>query len=208
MSSAGIKLGLDFDNTLIRYDGLFHTLAVEQKLISPELKADKTVIRDHLRAKGRDEDFTLLQGEVYGSKIRGAEAAPGMKSALMRLQSLGVELVIVSHKTATPFKGPAYDLHAAARDWLGLQGFFSPEGLGWHQEQVFFEPTKERKAQRIVDLGCTHYVDDLPEILAMLPVTIERILYAPTGASAWGDGAVMTTWDELEALVTPSQPAQ
>jgi len=208
MSGAGIKLGLDFDNTLIRYDGLFHALAIEQKLISPDLKADKTVIRDHLRAIGRDEDFTLLQGEVYGSRISGAEAAPGMMRALVRLQALGVELVIVSHKTATPFKGPAYDLHAAARDWLRLQGFFSPEGLGWSHEQVFFEPTKERKAQRIIDLGCTHYVDDLPEILAMLPETIERILYAPTGASAWGDGAVMTTWDEVEALVTPSQPAQ
>lgn len=208
MSRGGIKLGLDFDNTLIRYDGLFHALAVEKKLIGPEVKADKTVIRDHLRAKGRDEDFTLLQGEVYGSRIRGAEAAPGMKAALLTLQCLGVELVIVSHKTATPFKGPAYDLHAAARDWLGLQGFFSPEGLGWCQEQVYFEPTKERKAQRIVDLGCTHYVDDLPEILALLPETIERILYAPTGASEWDGGAVMTSWDELEALVTPPQPGQ
>jgi hypothetical protein len=208
MTSGGIKAGLDFDNTLIRYDGLFHALAVEQKLISPELKADKTVIRDHLRAKGRDEDFTLLQGEVYGSRIRGAEAAPGMLSALIGLQSLGVELVIVSHKTATPFKGPAYDLHAAARDWLTLQGFFSPEGLGWSQEQVFFEPTKERKVQRIVALGCTHYVDDLPEILAMLPETIKRILYAPTAASDWDGGPVMKTWEELGALVTPSHPGQ
>jgi hypothetical protein len=208
MSSAGIMLGLDFDNTLVSYDALFHALAVEQKLISPELKADKTVIRDHLRAKGRNEDFTLLQGEVYGSRISEAEAAPGMKAALVGLQSLGVELVIVSHKTRTPFKGPAYDLHAAARDWLHLQGFFSPEGLGWRQEQVFFEPTKEQKAQRIIDLGCTHYVDDLPEILAMLPETMERILYAPTGKSAWEGGAVMTAWDELEELVTAPKLGQ
>ena len=208
MTSGGIKAGLDFDNTLIRYDGLFHALAVEQKLISPELKADKTVIRDHLRAKGRDEDFTLLQGEVYGSRIRGAEAAPGMLSALISLQALGVELVIVSHKTATPFKGPAYDLHAAARDWLNLQGFFSPEGLGWSQEQVFFEPTKERKAQRIIDLGCTHYVDDLPEILAMLPETIKRILYSPSGESTWEGGPVMQAWAELEALLAPTTADQ
>jgi hypothetical protein len=208
MTSGGIKVGLDFDNTLIRYDGLFHALAVEQKLISPELKADKTVIRDHLRTKGRDEDFTLLQGEVYGSRIRGAVAAPGMLSALIGLQALGVELVIVSHKTATPFKGPAYDLLAAARDWLTLQGFFSPEGLGWSQEQVFFEPTKERKAQRIIDLGCTHYVDDLPEILAMLPETIKRILYSPSGESTWERGPVMKTWEELGALVTASHSGQ
>ncbi len=208
MISDGIKVGLDFDNTLIRYDGLFHALAIEQKLISPEVKADKTAIRDHLRAKGRDEDFTMLQGEVYGSRIRGAEAAPGMKRALMGIQSRGVELVIVSHKTAKPFKGPPYDLHAAARDWLTLQGFFSPEGLCWSHEQVFFESTKERKAQRIIDLGCTHYVDDLPEILAMLPGTIERILYAPTGESAWHGGPVMNAWEELEELVTPHKASQ
>lgn len=201
---ATMKLGLDFDNTLIRYDTLFHNLAVEKGLISPEVEADKTVIRDLLRARGEDERFTVLQGEVYGSRIRGAQAAPGMLDALSLIQSMGIELVIVSHKTATPYKGPAYDLHAAARVWLELQGFFSPGILGWNQEQVFFEPTKEKKAQRIQDLGCTHYIDDLPEILAMLPPSICRIHYSPTATSRWSGGPSMQNWQELARLLDVS----
>ena len=63
------RLGLDFDNTLVRYDKLFHQLAIEKGLIEKTLPADKTTIRDYLRGQGRDEQFTMLQGEVYGLRI-------------------------------------------------------------------------------------------------------------------------------------------
>ena len=45
------------------------------------------------------------------------------------------------------------------------------------------------KVARITSLGCSHFVDDLPEILEMLPDTITRFLFAPNGeqraASGW-----------------------
>ena len=62
-------LGLDFDNTLVRYDKLFHRLALEKGLIEHTIKKDKKAIRDYLREKGQDNEFTLLQGEVYGGRI-------------------------------------------------------------------------------------------------------------------------------------------
>ena len=34
-------LGLDFDNTLVRYDKLFHKLALEKNLIEQEIPANK-----------------------------------------------------------------------------------------------------------------------------------------------------------------------
>ena len=70
-------LGLDFDNTLVRYDKLFHQLALEKGLIKKSLPTDKTAIRDYLRSQGQDEQFTLLQGEVYGLRILEAEPAKG-----------------------------------------------------------------------------------------------------------------------------------
>ena len=99
-------LGLDFDNTLVRYDKLFYQLALERKLIKESLPADKIIIRNHLRSKGQDEDFTLLQGEVYGRRILEAEPAEGMLNALKRLKKDGVQMRLVSHKTKTPYKGP------------------------------------------------------------------------------------------------------
>ena len=172
-------LGLDFDNTLVRYDKLFHQLALEKGLIEESLPADKIAIRDYLRSQGQDEQFTLLQGEVYGLRILEAEPAEGMLKALGELHQRGIPMVLVSHKTRSPYKGPAYDLHQAAWNWLEKYGFFAPGGFSWDRDQVFFEESKQAKVARIKAQGCSHYVDDLPEILEMLPKSTTKILYDP-----------------------------
>ena len=77
--------------------------------------------------------------------------------------------------------------------WLQSHSFFGLEGLGWQKNQVFFELTKEEKVKRIVQLGCTHYIDDLPEILEMLPDTVQKILFAPHKV-----GAIPKEWRRLD----------
>ena len=139
-------LGLDFDNTLVHYDKLFHQLAIEKSLINISIPADKIAIRDYLRGKGQEEQFTLMQGEVYGLKILEAEPAKGMLEALKEIQRRGVKTILISHKTKTPYKGPAYDLHRAAIEWLEKNRFFDPNGLGWSKEEVFFEESKRKKS--------------------------------------------------------------
>jgi hypothetical protein len=46
---------------------------------------------------------------------------------------------------------------------------------------VFFAETKQGKLQQIADLGCTHFIDDLPEFLLEpdFPAGVERILFDP-----------------------------
>ena len=188
-------LGLDFDNTLVRYDKLFHQLALEKGLIEESLPADKTGIRDYLRSQGQDEQFTLLQGEVYGLRILEAEPAEGMLNALGELHQRGIPMVLVSHKTRTPYKGPSYNLHQAAWNWLEKHGFFAPDGLGWSRDQVFFEESKQAKVARIEAQRCTHYIDDLPEILEMLPPSIQRILYDPNRQHRTEKLLHLTHWD-------------
>jgi len=69
-------VGLDFDNTIVRYDQLFHRLAVERGLIPPGVSATKQSVRDYLRAADREVDWTELQGIAYGPRINGiAEGA-------------------------------------------------------------------------------------------------------------------------------------
>ena len=91
-------LGLDFDNTLVRYDELFHQLAIEKKLIEESLPPNKIIIRNYLRGQGKDEQFTLLQGEVYGRRILEAKPAEGMLKTLTKLGRYGVQMKLVSHK--------------------------------------------------------------------------------------------------------------
>jgi len=49
-------------------------------------------------------------------------------------------------------------------------------------EHVYFELTQEEKIQRIVSLKCTHFIDDLPEILMTdgIPGNIKKILFDPS----------------------------
>ena len=144
----------------------------------------------------------MIQGEVYGNRITEALPFDNMFETLKMLQNKGFSLVLVSHKTRRPFVGPAYDLHKTAREWLIEQKFFNSTGLGWSKEQVFFELTKEEKIRRIISLGCKYYVDDLPEILEMLPENIFRIQFQPQkmyiNRPQW---PVIRSWKELPSLV-------
>ena len=186
-------LGLDFDNTLIRYDELFYQVAFDKGLIPSDLSKTKNTVRDYLRQAGNEEEWTLLQGEVYGSRIQEAIAFEGMQEALKKISTQSERIFLVSHKTRTPYMGRQYDLHQAAMGWLQGHAFFDIEGLGWEENQVFFELTKEEKLQRIVQLGCTHYIDDLPEILEMLPDTVQKILFTPHKA-----GVIPKEWRRLD----------
>ena len=197
-----MRIGLDFDNTLISYDQLFRRVALDKVLIPAATPPEKNAVRDYFRQHGIEDEWTRLQGEVYGSRIIEADPYPGMKDTLKGLANNQIAMCIVSHKTRTPYLGEPWDLHAAARSWLRKQGFYNASGLGWSEDQVFFELTKEAKVARIVTLGCTHYVDDLPEILAMLPDDIEKILFSPNGgAITHPDWKLMSSWQELPTLL-------
>mgnify|MGYP001576378035 CR=1 FL=1 len=186
-------LGLDFDNTLICYDKLFYQVALDKGLIPSDISKTKNTVRDYLRQVGKEDDWILLQGEVYGSRIQEATAFDGMQEALKNISTQNKRMYLISHKTRTPYMGAQYDLHQAAIGWLDRHAFFDMKGLGWQENQVFFELTKDEKVQRIVQLGCTHYIDDLPEILRMLPDTVQKILFAPHKT-----GAIPKGWKRLD----------
>src|SRR5262245_19310460 len=115
-------VGLDFDNTIVCYDGLFHRLAFEQGLIPAEVPATKGHVRDYLRRIDREDDWTSLQGVGYGPRIVDAAPFSGVKDFLGRCKSAGIRCVIISHKTKHPYLGPPYDLHAAAHNFLTAHG--------------------------------------------------------------------------------------
>jgi hypothetical protein len=197
-----MHLGLDFDNTLISYDILFRKVALEQGLIPQETNSNKNAVRDYLISANREDEWTKLQGEVYGGRILEAAPYPGMKQALRSIAGLNVPLTIVSHKTKTPFMGKQWDLHAAARTWLNQHGMHLSSGPNISHERTFFEFTKQAKCDRIVAVGCTHYIDDLPEILERLPDTIIKIHFSPEGHSTSNaDWLVMQSWNKLPAIL-------
>lgn len=196
-----IKLGLDFDNTLITYDGLFKKAAFEKKLIPNDFPENKNLIRNYLRRKNQEILFTVLQGEVYGKRISEASQADGMYVALKEAKNNGIELFIISHKTKTPYKGPKYDLHHAALTWLEKNLFFNEDGINIPKQNIFFEETKEKKIQRIEELKCSHFIDDLPEILNLINPKVERILYKAKEDSKKYAFKIMHNWSDLVKIL-------
>ena len=176
-----MRIGIDFDNTIACYDGVFHQAALERGLIPADLGRDKNTVRDHLNGSGRKDDFTELQGYVYGARMELVSPYPGFAEFIEAARKCGHELFIVSHKTKHPMLGPKHDMHAAARAFLANRGL---TGSGRDQidpESVFFELTKEEKVSRARALACEIFIDDLPEILKLsgFPNGMRKILFDP-----------------------------
>lgn len=176
-------IGIDFDNTIICYDRVFHKIALESGLIPSGLSVGKNSIRDLLRRQGKEESWTEMQGIAYGEKIIEAESYPGVEVFLGYCKLKNIPTCIVSHKTKYPYKGPACDLHDAGYQWLKIKGFLDEEKFGLSSLQVYFELSREEKIRRIASLKCTHFIDDLPEILLAddFPGDIRKILFDPSG---------------------------
>ena len=195
-----MRIGIDFDNTIACYDGVFHAAALERGLIPAKLGRDKNSVRDYLNGAGRADEFTELQGYVYGARMELAAAYPGFADFIGAARQAGHELFIVSHKTRHPIRGPQHDLHAAARAFLAAQGLVG-ETAPISPDRVYFELTKEAKAARIAALRCEVFIDDLPEIFALadFPATTRPVLFDP--ADQFGDAKLdrCVSWAEITA---------
>lgn len=115
-------------------------------------------------------------------------------------------LYIVSHKTERAVQDEAVNLRSAAMRWMREEGFFDPGRLGFSESDVFFEDTRSDKIRRISVLGCTHYVDDLEEVLcdASFPESVTRILFGGRANAVAAPGvAHVGTWDELVRHLFP-----
>jgi len=198
-----MHLGVDFDNTIVCYDALFHKVAREKNLIPADVPVNKSDVRNYLRRTGNEDAWTEMQGYVYGARMAEATPYPGVLEFFQACRTAGIRVSIISHKTRHPFLGEKYDLHAAATSWLEQQGFFDPERLGLPRSNVFFEITKEAKLERIAERGCTHFIDDLPEFLAeaAFPASALRILFDSNNLYAEETRSVRAqTWDEIGEL--------
>lgn len=176
-----MHVGIDFDNTIVSYDRLFHRVCLERGWIPPSLPASKSEVRNYLRSAGREDDWTGLQGYVYGARMDEADIFQGVKDFFLACRTQGLPVSIISHKTLRPYLGEPYDLHQAALAWLEKQGFTDPAAMALPRARIYFELTKNDKLRRIAAAGCTHFIDDLPEFLAEpdFPAGVERLLFDP-----------------------------
>lgn len=199
-----MRIGLDFDNTIIRYDEVFTAAATARGLLPAGFRGAKQAVRDAIRQRPDGEQhWQRLQGYVYGAGIAGACLFPGVADFLRHAHAAEVPVMIVSHKTEHGhFDEARVNLRSAALDWMRAQGFFDPDGFGLDAEDVHFAGTRREKLARIAALGCDVFIDDLPEVLGdpEFPPDVTRILFAEqaVGAAPW---IVCPSWADIARAV-------
>jgi len=194
--------GIDFDNTIVSYHKVFHKVALESDLIPADLPVSKIAVRDFLRKEGKEDVWTEIQGYVYGARMEAAEPFEGVIEFFRWARESGKQIVIISHKTKYPYKGPQYDLHKEARKWVS-QKFNSDESALIREDAVFFEITKSDKFQRISDCKCNYFIDDLPEILEAeeFPEETRGILFDPQKLHTTTDRWIcVSSWTDLKKV--------
>ncbi|MBF0425576.1 MAG: hypothetical protein HQL66_07130 [Magnetococcales bacterium] len=202
-------IGLDFDNTLVDYDPLFAEVARERGWLAPEAAfPGRIALRTHLRAlPAGEEHWQDLQVAVYAERMAAARLAPGATTFIRRCRAEGVALCIISHKTRHAPRDPRQtDLRQTAWTWMEEQGFFTATSLGFHPEEIDFAATRAEKLARLEQRQCTHFVDDLVEVLTdpAFPRTTRGILYCPaTTAPPPFHGPICRSWHELTDHLFP-----
>lgn len=198
-----MKIGIDFDNTIACYDGVFYAAAEELGLVPAGLGQTKNDVRDYLNGRGQKDAFTELQGTVYGKRMDLAVPYPGIVEFIDNARAAGHEIYLVSHKSRYPILGEQHDLHAAARGFLKFHEILRAGRL--EEDKTFFEEKKEKKIARIIEIGCEVFIDDLPEILTWegLRENLVRVLFDPAGhhRSAFANLIHCESWSDVREHV-------
>ncbi|QTH71045.1 HAD family hydrolase [Pseudoalteromonas xiamenensis] len=192
-----MKIGIDFDNTIVDYTGVFYTVAMDLGWLPEGVGNSKKAVKDYFINSQQEARWTELQGLVYGKFIFLAKPYSHCLSVLQDLKSRNVQLYLISHKTKYPFIGEKTDLHLSAMNWLQKNGFIGTTQAPFLLEHVYFNEKKEDKINLIGELGCEVFLDDLPEILThtRFPQRCAGILFSPELTDEQSDS--VTSWSEF-----------
>ena len=204
-----LHIGLDFDNTIVLYDEIFYHYALKKKYIDPNIPKTKKAVRYALIKKNQEHIFTEIQGIVYGKLIKNAPLQSGFINSLTLLSKMDCKISIVSHKTKYPIIGEKFNLHESALNWLKNNQVINNKDFILKEENIFFEETEIQKINRIKEIKCTHYVDDLKKILLKLPKNISKIHFTNEKISDIknqenNDFYYLDNWDNFEDLIKMS----
>jgi thiamine kinase-like enzyme len=202
------RIGIDLDNTILKYDEVFHFLALEQSWIDQDCYPDKDAVKKALSKKADDSNqsenrWRQLQAWAYGSHIEKALVFDGFFDFVRQVQLCGDRLFIVSHKTEFSNYDPSVPLRDAALNTLDQRGFFNPVsegGLGFARQDIFFASSLDDKIENIKELNLTHFIDDLPKVICYpgFPSEIRKILFSSTLSKKENEIFVFPVWKDIE----------
>jgi hypothetical protein len=174
-----IKLGIDLDNTIICYDNLIHNLA-KKKFPKIKLKKNirsKKIIKNKIIKFYNNNQWTKLQGIIYGEKILDAKLFNNFKEGIKKLKD-EFEIFIISHKTNKAAIGKDINLRNAAKKFLKQNDISFCKNELVNRNKILFASTQKEKIKLIKNKKIDIFIDDLDIILQSLPNQIKKIHFS------------------------------
>ena len=168
-------IGIDLDNTIIDYRNAFWYTALATGILndtgrkSDSNKKDtfpsKNAIKSYLLCRENgDYQWEALQGQVYGQYIHNAQIFPGVANFLLHCKVRGVKVYIISHKTEFGHHDKSKtSLRKAALQKKKKKDLLSGD-YGIQMKDIFFFDARRKKVNKVAELNCTYFIDDLPEV--------------------------------------------
>jgi len=208
------RIGIDLDNTILRYDEVFYSLAQAELWIDRNCLCDKDAIKKGLTknaesAEKSEKRWQQLQAWAYGKDISKALVYDGLFNFTKQARLRGDELFIVSHKTEFSNFDPSINLRRSALDTLGQRGFFKSiiqGGLGFSLQDIFFASSLDEKVKTIRELKLTHFIDDLSKVICHpdFPQDTIGILFEPGIEKGSEEKRIFRAWDDAEEFFSLS----
>jgi thiamine kinase-like enzyme len=205
------RIGIDLDNTILKYDEVFYFLALEQSWIDQDCFPHKGAVKKGLSKKAEDSNqsenrWQQLQAWAYGRHIEKALVFDGFFDFARQAQQCGDRLFIVSHKTEFSNYDPSVPLQDAALNTLDQRGFFktvNEGGIGFEQQDVFFTSSLDDKIQKIKELNLTHFIDDLFKVIdhREFPIDTKGILFVPLSDQETDGNRGFQRWKDLKEYI-------
>ena len=198
-----LRIGLDLDNTLIKYDHIFSEEARIQGLVANGWTGSKKDLKNALICRSNGVAiWQALQGKVYGRCIDRAHLFPGAAFFLMSCRQRGYEVFIISHKTEYGhFDETNTPLRIVAMSWMTSHGFFQDDRFALPQDHVFFEGTRKEKVRRIAQLNLDYFVDDLEDVFTDPDFPeIKKVRFSTSIASNYS-GLQCGSWSEIGDVI-------
>jgi len=201
-----MKIGIDFDNTIIDYDGVFTDLVNELGWLDLKIKHNKQQIRDLLRKTADGESrWVKLQSLAYGKHIHQAEIFDGVFEFLKSCLEYQIPVFVISHKTQFVEQlEEKIDAREEAMAWLRNNGFFDQNRTGLNEGKVFFLPSRAKKIECIRELQLTHFIDDLKEVLEdpSFPKNVSKVLFSRNDTPSVTNGMiVLNSWQAIKNVL-------
>jgi len=162
MKNGPQSFGFDLDNTLIDYGPSVVEFCRMRYL--PEMTSVQDLRRYLQESLGGDDSWQEAQSFLYLDGLKFARPADGSMEFLDHVSKMGVNLLIISHKTrTTQTRFGSLDFRTPALEWIknsDLSKFFKASN------NIYFAETRVEKIQEISFQRPKWYIDDLVEVLA------------------------------------------